>query len=308
MQPDFTTLIGGYLAPRRRDMVQRVIPGQEVGVGMLFLPPEGDLRLAGLGEPETLGRWSVADAFSASLPRPEAVDGMILVARIGPVFRPLGDLHMTVLINGRVVEEVVFGDRLEDCVLRHPLAHFEPSRDITLTCVLFEPVSPAMAGISPDTRRLGVVLRTIGLIHDGRTDARIIDGQDCAFSSEGEGWHDHDVVRWSKDDPARLVLPAQALCSRSLALQITVNSIIPQKNVRLCVGDLSKTFDVEGTTSIVLNGDFSATEGDISVTFSNYDVQAPSNISDSDDTRMIGVGLVQLIVNYEITNRGGDPI
>ncbi|SDY48217.1 hypothetical protein SAMN05444004_101546 [Jannaschia faecimaris] len=298
----YDRLLGAYLVPRRSDAVQGIYSDRPVQFGSAFLPPDPMLRLRGLDDPEPMGRWSLNDAFTVALPRPDDVEDLILEAEFGPAFLPDGVLRMAVVVNGRTVEEVVFDPQCLHFKLRFPLAELPPSRDITLTCVMSEPRGPTESGLHEDNRVLGVVLRNVGLARElSRT--RLYEGTDHAFTLPRTGWFTPDVLLWAKDEMATITLPAADLCSNTFALQMTLDAVAAQKDVSISVGEQMRTVDVDGPTQVVFEGTFGAPGTDVPIVFGNYERHRPSEIGPSADTRLLGLGLSALTVNYLICNR-----
>lgn len=126
------------------------------------------LDLFGWYEAESEGRWSRADLAEVMLPVPSGTTGEIRLEVFGRVFGTAtgGPARVRVALGDSEPAELLFENdsfKKRSVTLRHEAAA-EGARQIRLSLIRQDPISPADAGEGDDTRRLGVLVRTLGVM------------------------------------------------------------------------------------------------------------------------------------------------
>ena len=126
------------------------------------------VELFGWYEAEAEGRWSRADLAEMTLPVPPGASGELTVEIFGRVYgtNTGGPARVRIAIEDGPPTEVIFEKdnfRRRSATLRHD-AVAEGARQVRLSLIRLDPISPADAGEGDDSRRLGVLVRTLGVV------------------------------------------------------------------------------------------------------------------------------------------------
>ncbi|MBI0534674.1 hypothetical protein D9599_03705 [Roseomonas sp. KE2513] len=124
-----------------------------------------DVDLFGWYEAEPEGRWSRAAFAEVIIPAPPGTNGVVMLELQGRVFGTAigGPARVRLSADDGPSTEVLFGNdhfAAVRAVLRFVPAGDRP-RNLRLSLVRLDPVSPAEAGESGDERKIGVFARRI---------------------------------------------------------------------------------------------------------------------------------------------------
>lgn len=123
------------------------------------------LDLYGWYGAEPDGRWSRANGAEVILAAPAGTTGEVLVEVLGRVFGTAvaGTVRVRLSLDDGPPAELTFEN--DDFATGRALLRFEPSpdrpRNLRLTLVRLDPVSPADAGLGEEERKIGVLVRRI---------------------------------------------------------------------------------------------------------------------------------------------------
>ncbi|SHK39555.1 Glycosyltransferase involved in cell wall bisynthesis [Roseomonas rosea] len=132
---------------------------------------DGELEqvdLFGWYEAEAEGRWSRADLAEVMLPVPSDATGELRLEVFGRVYGTAtgGPARVRVALEDGEPAELLFENdsfKKRSVTLRHDAAA-QGTGQIRLSLIRQDPISPADAGEGDDTRRLGVLVRTLGVM------------------------------------------------------------------------------------------------------------------------------------------------
>ncbi|MBP0446992.1 glycosyltransferase [Roseomonas sp. SSH11] len=124
------------------------------------------LELFGWYDAESEGRWSRADLAEVILPVPAGATGEVTLELFGRVYGTAtgGPARVRLSLEDGKPQELVFKSdsfKKRSVTLRHDLA---TASQLRLSILRLDPISPADAGEGDDTRRLGVLVQTLGVI------------------------------------------------------------------------------------------------------------------------------------------------
>lgn len=304
----FVKDIAAILIPHISDGLQTVKIGTPIGLSSENFPLPREIEFENLGDPETHGRWSIGHSFSLSTPRPSGKQAKqeFVVEFVHP-FLPRGRLDMTVYLNGQFARQLVFDGKTDRITLHHAMANLPPCEKVVMTCVLFDPMSPSDAGLSTDSRCLGIMVRSFAFL-EATEASGFRHRQNNHATAPGTGWFPPDSIRWAQEDPAELRLPISMILSPHADLVLKVETLVAQPKVTLKIDGRSQAPQFFKPGANVLKIDLfpflRALSGrDLCLVFEGFTFAVPDELIRNGDRRRIGIGLSEVSLHYRPANQ-----
>ena len=278
--------------------------------------------LAGWGEPEFWGAWSVAKLATLRLRTDPGRDRPLdLQLHIRPFLHALHPkMNVVCHIAGKEVASwsAVLDAPLEPLLVRAPVEAFGVDGFVDIDFLIDEPCSPSQLGLGSDMRLLGVAIerllvvgdperpsaRDLPLVHEGSEVLRFGASDAGAPALRSGWWQAEDWGVWSSEKPARLALRTKPGRERSLFLLLDLNPFLhashPEANLTCRVGgkEAGAWSASLGRPVRPLFVEIPAAEidreGVFEMEFLTQNPCSPRQVGLGDDGRLLGVGLRSL--------------